>query len=92
MSASIILLFSSVPIVIVLSRKEEYALETVECDQELGRITLDSIGAENAGQPAIDISRIAGGDISHRIRLGHTAVRLKACYDVHGTYTHCQHV
>mmetsp|Transcript_34806 Transcript_34806/g.82565 ORF Transcript_34806/g.82565 Transcript_34806/m.82565 type:complete len:451 (-) Transcript_34806:2851-4203(-) len=67
-------------------RIEKYARNTVECDQELGKLTVDSRGAENGGRPAVSLSRVAGGNIEQKIRLGHTAIRLKACYDFYGYF------
>mmetsp|Transcript_25 Transcript_25/g.73 ORF Transcript_25/g.73 Transcript_25/m.73 type:complete len:504 (-) Transcript_25:242-1753(-) len=64
----------------------QYQSTNIVCEKEVGKMTVDSRGAENGGFPAIELSRIAGGDVSHKLRLGHTKIRLKACYDFHGTF------
>jgi hypothetical protein len=65
-------------------RDEKYKREKVVCEKELGKVTVDSRGAENGGDPAIELDRISGGEISQKMKLGHTTVRLKACYDFYG--------
>lgn len=65
-------------------RIDKYRKEKVVCEKELGKVTIDSRGAENGGYPAIELDRISGGDISQKMRLGHTDVTLKACYDFYG--------
>ena len=56
------------------------------CDNEEGNLTVDSKGAENGGFPAITLDRVTGGNIYHKIKVGHTFMRVMSCYDFAGSY------
>lgn len=56
------------------------------CDQELGKLTIDSEGADRGEDASIVMNRVTGGSISSKIRVGHSKFRLKGCVDFAGTF------
>ena len=56
------------------------------CEQELGKLTIDSEGADRGADASIIMNRVTGGSISSKIRVGHARFRLKGCVDFAGTF------
>lgn len=56
------------------------------CEQELGKLTIDSEGADRGEDPSIIMNRITGGSISSKIRVGHSKFKLKGCVDFAGSF------
>ena len=56
------------------------------CDKELGKLTIDSEGADRGTEPTIDMNRVTGGSISSKIRVGHAKFKIKGCVDFAGRF------
>ena len=58
----------------------------IVCDQELGKLTIDSEGGDRGAEESIVINRVSGGSISSKIKVGHAKFRLKGCSDFQGVF------
>lgn len=60
-----------------------YMIEEVVCDQEPGKLTIDTRGEEGE---IVRLDRVEGGNIEHANKFGETNVDIMACYDFAGRY------
>ena len=63
-----------------------YQVKTLRCETEPGVLVIDSKGAENGGRPAVTLGRIKGGNVKHKIKVGHTRLQVMGCLDFIGSY------
>ena len=56
---------------------KEYEVRTLKCETEPGVLVIDSKGAENGGRPAVVLGRIKGGNVKHKIKVGHTRLQVR---------------
>ena len=59
----------------------------IVCDEENGKLTVDSEGGDFGLAPVVKLGRVTGGDASVIVRTGHIEAYLMACYDFAGNYT-----
>ena len=60
-------------------QEEAYRKDVMKCKVEPGKLTVDSEGAENGGDPAVALTDIRGGSIATSVRLGKQTLTTRAC-------------